>query len=159
LRNVGPDGNCYYRVVFYGALEHHLLAGNYSGVQGIYDKLVHFIDLLGVSDLLQVLLRLIAKQCPLADVDGAVSGEVAAAQLAQLITADAKLDMAIVMACKHLLVTEIRQQRDAGVLVRDATWDVLCDTEYASFDRVCLLLLLMCSTFFNNVTQHESVNH
>jgi Peptidase C65 Otubain len=40
FRNVAGDGNCYYRVVFYGALERHLLAGDYSAVAAIYEKVL-----------------------------------------------------------------------------------------------------------------------
>jgi hypothetical protein len=83
-----------------------------------------YIEVEGVSDLVHMLHRLSTMQSPIAEGADVTTGEVAAAQLAQLITANAELDEAIIMVCKHLLITEIWQQREAGALVGDMGRDL-----------------------------------
>jgi Peptidase C65 Otubain len=156
LRNVAGDGNCYYRGVFYGALERHLLAGDYSAIAAVFEKFLPYIEVEGVSDLVLVLHRLSIIQSPIAETDGVVTGEVAATQLAQLITANAEIDAAIIMVCKNLLVTEIWQQREAGVRVGTLTWNDLCDGDYDSFEEVRSTLLSTTSMYHTLRVRHTA---
>jgi hypothetical protein len=142
-------------VVFYGALEYHLLTGNHGQVALIQAQLAALVEVMGdvmqevfegYLTLIEVLECLSNEQSPLGGV-AAVTGEVDAAQLAQVINADAELDKAIVILCKHLLVTEIRQQRAEGAFVGEMTWEESCDGAYPFFEEVCLAPLSTTSMY------------
>jgi hypothetical protein len=138
------EGNCYYRAVFFGVCEHHLMRGNYDCLQDICKQFQGVTTAVNKRHqsahiaMIAVVQRLSKRLSPYSDVEGTLSGADAVAALAKFTTEHDWFDAAVVRGCKQRLVQDIIHKHRNSITHNGAIMAALCDLElYGTVEKVC----------------------